>query len=111
MHAATDAAGYVKQRRSFTTVRSKEHLNHTVNSEIVVADRTMGVSLSLSPAIARTGARMARSQLSYSLASLKSDSACRWNALQASEYCQVLTQAAICMSVQCCHCGYMVDKL
>ena len=51
-----------------------------------VAGRTIGVSLSLSPAIARTGARIARSQLSYSLAFLKRDSACKWNALQASDH-------------------------
>ena len=42
----------------------------------------MGVNLSLSPAIASTGALMALSQLSYSAASLNSESACRWNALQ-----------------------------
>ena len=41
----------------------------------------MGVSASLSPAIAKTGALMLLSQLSYSAASLNKDIACKWNAL------------------------------
>jgi hypothetical protein len=52
-------------------------------TELVIGRHdTMGVNLSLSPAIASTGALMALSQLSYSAASLNNESACRWNALQ-----------------------------
>ena len=71
----------------------------------------MGVSLSLSPAIARTGARIARSQLSYSLALLKRDSACRWNALQASTHQDTLTQAMTCTSEQSSHSGCVKNRV